>query len=217
MKIISFSGGKDSTAMVILAKHGLIDVDVIRMCTLGEWDWPEMRKHVKQVENYVDMEIEKIDLSQKLYKMFRKYGFPHFTNRYCTGLKKDTMNKLITRKDTTYIGITADEPKRANNKNYYKGNVEFPLFSLDLTFKDTLKLCYAEGFDFGGVYNHHEHFNCWCCPLQKIDEIEWIYRNRPELWQKLNFMQKFTDGWWWNKHTVYEFNQRFKYNKKGWK
>lgn len=59
MKIISFSGGKDSTAMVILAKHGLIDVDVIRMCTLGEWDWPEMRKHVKQVENYVDMEITK--------------------------------------------------------------------------------------------------------------------------------------------------------------
>lgn len=217
MNILSFSGGKDSTAMVILAKHGIIDVDVIRMCTLGEWDWQELHTHTKQVEEYLGIEIEKIDVSQTVQEMFLKYGFPHFKNRYCTGAKKDILNKISSKNDTTYIGITTDESKRTSSKNNYKSKVRFPLLELGLSSEDTLKLCQAEGFTFNGIYEHHDHFNCWCCPLQKIGEIEWLYRNRPELWKKLIAMQDTTDGWFWNGHNIYEFTHRFENNKKGWK
>lgn len=215
-KIISFSGGKDSTAMCILLKKGYIDADVIRMCTLGDWDWGEMEAHVKQVEEYLDMDIERIDLSDVIQRDFKKYGFAHFRLRWCTGLKTQALNWLTTKSDLTYIGITVDEYKRTL-KHHYKSQVRFPLVEYNYTGEDALKLCTAEGFRFGGIYEHHEHFNCWCCPLQKVGEIEWLWLNRPDLWQKLLEMQDGTDRWFHNGHTVHDFDYRFENGLRGWK
>ena len=146
-----------------------------------------MANHIKQVEKYTNIPIQIIDLSNEIIEGFKKYGFPHFKNRWCTGLKRIAMNKLVNKKDITYVGMNADEGKRTT-KNYYKSIVKFPLFEMGLNNNDVLNLCYSQGFNFGGIYNHHKHFNCWCCPLQSIKEIEWLYRNRPELWKKLNEM-----------------------------
>ena len=71
-----------------------------------------------------------------------------------------------------------------------------------------MQLCYDYGFDFGGVYEHHSHFNCWLCPLQKIDEIRYIYHDK-EKWNYLRELQHSTDGYYHSGKTVFEFEQRF--------
>ena len=65
------------------------------------------------------------------------------------------------------------------------------------------------GFDFGGVYEHHSHFNCWLCPLQRIGELQWIFENNKEYWDRLRDMQYQCDGYYQNGKTIFEFEKQF--------
>jgi len=64
-----------------------------------------------------------------------------------------------------------------------------------------LDICYAHGFDFGGLYQHWSRVSCWCCPLQGNKDLEKLKAIRPELYEKLCDMneqanEKFKWGHW---------------------
>ena len=50
--IVSFSGGKDSTAMLLRMLEEKMPIDEIIYCDTGK-DFPEMHKHIKQVDEYI--------------------------------------------------------------------------------------------------------------------------------------------------------------------
>jgi 3'-phosphoadenosine 5'-phosphosulfate sulfotransferase (PAPS reductase)/FAD synthetase len=54
-QFFSFSGGKDSTAMLIKAIELNEPIEDIVMFDTG-WEFPEMHEHIKKVESYIDME-----------------------------------------------------------------------------------------------------------------------------------------------------------------
>ena len=108
-----------------------------------------------------------------------------------------------------YIGYCADEEKRTNKKLYSSYDVSYPLVDANITTAEALEICKDYGFDFGGVYNHHSHFNCWLCPLQRVDELKWIFDNNKEYWDKLRDMQHQTDGYYQNGKTIFDFEKRF--------
>lgn len=47
--IVSFSGGKDSTAMLLMMIEKGMQIDDIIFCDTGK-EFPEMYEHIKQVE-----------------------------------------------------------------------------------------------------------------------------------------------------------------------
>lgn len=53
--IVKFSGGKDSTAMLLLLERGL-PVDEIIFCDTG-CEYPEVYEHIKAVEKYIGRQI----------------------------------------------------------------------------------------------------------------------------------------------------------------
>lgn len=178
--ILCFSGGKDSLAMLITILEKNLPLDEILYVDVGDWMWENHQDHIKNIENKLNVQITQINIHEDLIKGFERWGFPSFFNRWCTGIKKEVMNKYLREKYPDdeiiqYIGYCADEEKRINRKLYSYGKTEYPLVDNGITTKDALKICKEYGFDFGGVYEHHSHFNCWLCPLQRVKELEYIY------------------------------------------
>ena len=66
-----------------------------------------------------------------------------------------------------YVGIAADESRRCKQDRY----TCYPLVEWGVTEAEALQICYAHGFDFGGLYEIYHRCSCWCCPFQRIDEL----------------------------------------------
>lgn len=61
MNVVSFSGGKDSTAMLLMMLERGIQVDrIINVDTTKEF--PQMYDHIKKVESYIGQKIETVKI-----------------------------------------------------------------------------------------------------------------------------------------------------------
>ena len=144
LHVVSFSGGKDSTAMLLRMIEEGIRVDLILYCDTG-LEFPEMEEHIRKVEKYIGRKItviksekdfmywatehERIVKSDKIPgvkpgDIMTGYSWPSVFSRWCTRLLKiDTISDYLRdlKKDydlIQYVGIAADEPKRERDKNY---------------------------------------------------------------------------------------------------
>ena len=98
MNIVSFSGGKDSTAMLLMMLEKGIQVDDIVFCDTG-MEFPEMYNHIGNVEKHIKRKVTVLK-RKETYQYFlgehKKrngkigYGHPDFRNRWCTQLLKKT-------------------------------------------------------------------------------------------------------------------------------
>ena len=213
-KILCFSGGKDSTAMLIHLLETGQQIDEILYVDCGDWIWKSAKTHIKQVEDKLQVKITVLDISDKLNQGFKKWGFPSMFNRWCTGEKRMVMGNYLKDKYcdediVQYIGYCSDEEKRTDKKLYSTYDVEYPLVDAEITTDDALQICMDYGFDFGGVYEHHSHFNCWLCPLQRKVELYHIFKDYPEYWEKLREMQHQTDGYYQNGKTIFDYEKDF--------
>ena len=118
------------------------------------------------------------------------YGWPGIKSRWCTSqLKTNLLDKAVgqlkkERNALHYIGIAADEAHRCKDdpQNCY------PLVEWGITEAQALQICYDRGFDFGGLYKIYRRASCWCCPLQRIDELRKLRTHHPDLWARLREM-----------------------------
>ena len=229
--IISFSGGKDSTAMLLYMLENGMRVDrIINVDTTKEF--PEMYEHIQKVEKYIGRKIEtvKIDFdywfgehvkTRGKMKGSKGYGWPDFRNRWCTSLKREASSFLIAGKDydprkrgiavIEYHGIAFDEPQRAN-KNHGRA-IRYPLIEARMTEADALKFCYDRGFDWGGLYERRTRVSCYCCPLQRIGEVRDVWENNPELWAKMKDMDKKSFRKFRSNYSLDELEERFRKGK----
>ena len=92
---------------------------------------------------------------------------------------------------------------------YHSYEVSYPLVDANITTSDALQMCYDYGFDFGGVYEHHSHFNCWLCPLQRKPELYELWKREPNLWANLHAMQWETDGYFRPNETIFDLEKQF--------
>ena len=195
--IVSFSGGKDSTAMLLMMLEKKMQVDEIIFCDTG-MEFPQMYEHIKKVEQYIGRPITilRADKSFEYYmfehektrgktKGLKGYGWPTMFVRWCTLKFKTQLLKRYYEKQeiTEYIGIAVDEPARIKEKNY-------PLVDWEVTEAEALKYCYEKGFDWGGLYKDFRRVSCWCCPFKGIDELRVLYHKYPVLWETLKDMDK---------------------------
>lgn len=210
---ISLSGGKDSTAMLLLMIERDMPIDIVLTADTG-MEFPEMYEHLGKLDDYLYKErglhltvlrhpkgfewlmfdepkqkASSIDNRRKLGVTPYGNGWPSVKVRWCTGqLKTHLINKEVNRLKGQYhalhyVGIAADEPKRIKNEQY-------PLVDWGITEREALKICYDRGYDWGGLYEIHHRCSCWCCPLQRIDELRKLRHHHPELWARLREMDQ---------------------------
>ena len=210
---VSLSGGKDSTAMLLLMIEKDMPIDIVLTADTG-MEFPEMYEHLGKLDEHLYKERgihltilrhpkgfewlmfdepkqkpSSIENRKKLGMPLCGNGWPGIRVRWCTGqLKTHLINKEVNRLKGMYhalhyIGIAADEPARIKDEQY-------PLVDWGITEKVALNICYDRGYDWGGLYEIYHRCSCWCCPFQRIEELRQLRRHHPELWQRLRGMDE---------------------------
>ena len=161
MNIVSFSGGKDSTAMLLMMLEKGITVDRI-ICVDTTKEFPQMYDHIRKVHAMIKpLKIEIVKINFDYYfgehiktKGKRKgetgYGFPDFRNKWCTALKREAVKKIqktISEESIQFHGIAFDEKERTSNNN--GRNIQYPLVEWEITEEQALNYCYSRGLDWG--------------------------------------------------------------------
>lgn len=232
--VVSLSGGKDSTAMLLRLLELQEQIDEVVFCDTYK-EFPAMYKHIEKLKKVVeDAGIKFTELrSNKSYDYYmfehcpqRKkeslrgktgYSWAGSKSRWCTSkLKTDVIKRYSRELSKTYnviqmIGIASDEKyrlERANNKNT---NFRYPLVEWDWTEKDCLEYCYSKGYDWDGLYKIFDHVSCWCCPLQSLKELRNLRKHYPDLWNELKNMDNRTWRTFKDKWTVEQLEIRFEY------
>jgi len=205
--IVSLSGGKDSTAMLLIMIEKKIKVGHIVFFDTG-WEYPGMIEHIDRLENYIGREIIRLKYKISFDESIKKWGFPSFKRRWCTDRKVKTINKYCKKYKPfiQWIGFSYDECKRIKKTIGYC----YPLIDWKITEEDALKYCYDKGFDWGGLYEHFRRVSCWCCPLQPLKELKALWKNFPEYWQKLIEMQKQSTYQFRLDYTLEQLDEKFR-------
>lgn len=222
LHVVSLSGGKDSTAMLLRMLEEGMPVDLILFCDTG-LEFEGMYRHLDRLEAYIGRPITRLK-SQYTYEylmlehipkrknpaLLDKKGFswagPH--NRWCTAMLKtrvvDKYLKDLSKEYTVeqYIGIAADESHRIRDFNY-------PLVDWGMTESDCLAYCKERGFDWDGLYEIFSRVSCWCCPLQPFSELRKLRKHFPDLWKQLGEWDEQTWRTFLKNYSVIQLETRF--------
>ena len=233
--VVSFSGGKDSTAMLLRMIELGMQIDCILFCDTG-LEFPAMYEHIDKVERDIGRKITRVKATHsfeyyfaevpvkrkentafaKKYGLSRKgYGWAGPKMRWCTEKLKNQpremfLHSLRGKYDIIeYVGIAADEGFRLKRKCNQKPNVRHPLVDWGMTEADCLRYCKERGYDWSGLYDHLSRVSCWCCPLQSLQELRALHRYHPNLWEQLKKWDSMTWRSFRADYSVIELEKRF--------
>ena len=234
--IASWSGGKDSTASIILAhEHNEpLDLIIFSEVMFDENTSGELPEHIDFIKNKAIPKFEewgyevKILHSKKTYldcfhhiatkgkRIGRKLGFPMagkcLINRDCEIPQiRDFLNGYA--KDfTQYIGIAIDEPVRME-RIVNSGNKVSLLEKYGYTEKMGFELC--KKYDLlSPIYRFTNRGGCWFCPNMRREELKHLRTNHRDLWDKLLKLENEPNliGNKWNMLTntsIHDWEERF--------
>lgn len=233
--LVSCSGGKDSTAMLLRMLDEGMQIDCILFCDTG-LEFPAMYDHLDKLEQNIGRPITRIRAEHSYeYLMFdtpvnrgsnspivkkygagcHGYGWPGPRQRWCTTRLKDMPREKFLRDlrkqydVKEYIGIAADEQYRLERERNKNPNHIHPLVEWNMTESDCLRFCYERGYDWGGLYEHFKRVSCWCCPLQSLAELRQLHKHYPDLWEKLREWDKRTWRSFLADYSVEQLEARF--------
>lgn len=206
--IVSFSGGKDSTAMLLHMMELGYPIDEVINFDTG-MEFPAMYEHIALVRKIVEdagikFTIIKSDktfeyylleapYNSKKHGLLKGYGWTRSKARWCTAFLKTVPARKYFRENfkgediIQYVGIAADEQYRLTRESNKKH--VHPLVDWGWTEKDALEYCYSKGFSFGGLYDIFKRVSCWCCPLQSLQELRSLQQYFPDLWEYLKELE----------------------------
>ena len=235
---VSFSGGKDSTALLFLLLDEGYRVDQVVFFDTG-WEFPQMLEHIEKVKQMIDVPFlhlhpeKPFDWWMLEYPVYPRsagykkekvgpplrlgYGWPSNMRRWCTRMKHEAIDKFCIPNSLHYIGIAFDEQHRRSQR---LPTFRYPLIDWEVTEKDALECCTLLGFDWGGLYQIFNRVSCYCCPLQRIGEIRKLRQHFPGLWQEMLSKSKLMQqngctGEFKPKQTLEILEQRFQNEEKG--
>jgi len=202
-QIVSYSGGKDSQAMVLMMLENNETIHSIVFFNTG-WEFPQMLDNINKFEKYVGMKIVRLkpkhDFTLSLFDrqiIPRKKGnavrygngWPSPMRRWCTREKIDGIDKYIktTPNPLVCIGMAYDESLRLHSaeSKRKKYQIRYPLVEYQVTEHEALEYCYQKGFDWDGLYTKFKRVSCFCCPMQGLRELRNLRKYYPELWNQM--------------------------------
>lgn len=239
--IASWSGGKDSTASIILAHehHEPLDLIIFSEVMFDENISGELPEHIDFIKNKAIPKFEKwgyevkILHSRKTYldcfhhiatkgkRVGRKLGFPMagkcLINRDCKILQIKNFLSGYAEEFTQYIGIAVDEPIRME-RVVKSGNQISLLKKYGYTEQMAFDLCGKYDL-ISPTYEFASRGGCWFCPNARYAELKHLRTNHRDLWDKLLILEEESNliGYKWNILTntsIHDWEERFYWEEK---
>ena len=208
---ISWSGGKDSTASVILAHENNIQLDEIIFAEVmydhkrnisGEKPehisfiynvaiptfkaWGYKVTVLRDKEDYLSLFYKQIGNRTKRPERIGKY-MGYFLGGMCVGNGQLKMrpirqyNKQLGE-HKSIIGIAVDEPKRLS-RLHNKPNTISLLEQYNINEQRALELCKSYNL-LSPIYERSYRGGCWFCPNQSLKELASFKKQHYELWRE---------------------------------
>ncbi len=227
---VSWSGGKDSTASIILAHENNEPIDSIVFVEVMydlkrniSGENPEHIKFIKEVAkplfeswgypvHILRAERDYIDFFHRIIKKPRKhiehkgmkFGFPCFG---LCGVKRDLKLKPINNFYKSfgddliqYVGICVDELKRLESLHKQSGRISL-LEKYGYTEEMAKQKCVEYGL-LSPCYKYSKRGGCWFCPNAKREEHREIKRLYPNVWNEFVALED-EDNVANNKYNIY--------------
>ena len=226
--IVSWSGGKDSTFMLLDLVRSGVHIDEV-VCCDTTIEFEGMYIHQKKVVDLIHSYRPELKFTfLKPDNDFEFYMFDYVKQRgsragqcglgwanpnyiWCRKyLKLDIITKYLRSKyGSDYrvaIGIAFDEYDRYDFSDETK---VYPLIEKKITELMCLHGCWDAGIDFEGLYDHFFRVSCWCCPLQSIKDLYILYSFYPHLWCKLREYDDLQNNRFRKDYTLQELEDTF--------
>ena len=215
--VASFSGGKDSTAMVLRLIEDKRPLDKVVFFDT-QMEFKSVYRVVDRIEKLCKengMGFVRLRAEENVWlTMLCKPVKDHFGYEWCggqcrwgTSYKTQAISKVLSEGDKEYVGIAFDEPKRLKDKIY-------PLVEWGMTEADCLEYCYSHGYswDEDGVelYSILDRVSCWCCGNKNLKELRAMRKNLPYYWGMLLGLQSRIDRPFRRSgESLFELDRRF--------
>ena len=219
--LVSFSGGKDSTAMLLGMLERDMKIDCILFCDTG-LEFPAMYDHIAKVEKDIGRKITSVraehtyeelmfdvpvrrsadsPVVRKYGAQLNGYGWPGPRQRWCTTRLKAMPRERFLRElrkryeVIEYVGIAADEQYRLERANNQNPNHRHPLVDWGWTERDCLRYCYERGYDWDGLYEHFKREQLRTTKAEREAQAEAIGAFMFEV-QELDALTEFDEKLW---------------------
>lgn len=233
--IASWSGGKDSTASIILAHENNEPLDLIIFSEVmfDKNISGELPEHIDFVKNKCIPLFQSWGYEIKILYSDKNYMdcFHHVTKRgKNVGKKKGFVMsgrcdvqrdcklrpinqfwKSFNDEYIQYIGIAIDEPERLARLTDNKISL---LAKYGYTERMALSLCIKYDL-LSPIYDFSPRGGCWFCPNARIAVLKYLRENHRDLWEKLLELEETPNliGNMWNtlsKTSIHDMEKRFK-------
>ena len=213
--VVCWSGGKDSTATIVLAHElGLpIDLIIINLMWFDksreiyaeypeviEWifnyaiplfkSWGYKVKVLESKKDYTYWFYHKIEKTSKPDRVGKIAGWL-LCGRCCMNREKtrpiQSYLKTLGTNCIQYVGIAADEQERLE-RIHDKGHISL-LEQQGIIEQQTYDILKPYNL-LSPTYNFSDRGGCWFCPNAKIKELAYLKQNHPDLWNELIIFDK---------------------------
>jgi 3'-phosphoadenosine 5'-phosphosulfate sulfotransferase (PAPS reductase)/FAD synthetase len=193
---VCFSGGKDSTAMLLKLIEKKIPFDeVVFADTLFEY--PELYSYIDYVEKLIGITITRLKPPSNTWdKWFygkvtrgnykgKVRGYPLVLSPcyYSRETKLNPMTRYMKDAKTKYIGIAFDEKRRLKTTD---PTISYPLADWEMTEKDCAEYLDSKGLH-NPIYDRYNRSGCFLCQKQGQYGLFMLWTNSKELWNKTKF------------------------------
>lgn len=225
LDFLSYGGGVQSTAMILLAIEGKISrPDYIVFADTGS-EMPHTYSLVLQLEQICkdnDLPFETVKADQPLHERYlERGGLPVIGIRSCTSTWKiEPINRFMRSKVgmgrrkvlvRTWIGITTDERRRATPSTNQWTERRYPLLELSMSREDCFQYLKKKGI-------HAKKSGCFLCPYQHAHQWAKLKREHPDLFDTALELERkarssraeggtnFSGGLWGSSRSIEAFN-----------
>ncbi|MAF43023.1 MAG: hypothetical protein CMI54_02470 [Parcubacteria group bacterium] len=212
--IICFSGGKDSTALILWAKENQMEFETV-FCDTG-WEHPLTYKFIGKINREL-LDGKLIILKSKKYRggmttlVEARHRVPSIRARFCTEeLKiKPVLEYLKTINDEyqMFQGIRAEESiKRSKLKpkewsDLHDCYINFPL--LFLTAEEIFAIHKKYGIDPNPLYKlNSSRVGCYPCVLSGVGEFRRLDKQKPNIWERAKMLEQLSNKSFFQTGTI---------------
>ena len=223
--IVSYSGGKDSSAMLIrmveenMPIDDIVFINVMATPEIGA-EFPEMYEYLQKMEEYIHRKItvvpSVISFDEAFHQTYQTgkragtiYGYPLTIGAWCNDrLKLRAINRHYKTygEHIRYLGLAADETKR----NARLGpNCRTPLSDWGMTEKDCIEFLEERGM-MNPLYQKFRRLGCFFCPKQSLQSLRTVRHDYPELWRMMMKWDEESPRTFKPNCTVHDLERRFR-------